>query len=356
MSGLDGQGKFSCKAPDGIACASLAGVYANALQNNLPGQALPPETVTTPLRSRALAILPRRPSRVPCPARANQSAAPRQCDGYGWRPGRTTKKCCTTSRMSTSSSIPAVGSWPTRGAVPVKPIDRSCPQPLSPPRPRIPASVRLSGWSVRLQRRGISPSLPLRGRGLPQPPNTSEPVGMSLSDTLREAFLPERSAHADRLPRRLLREISRMPRLTGILPYVAWQDETRLFALDQGAFGSTRSAGHRFFALRSCRKPAPTTKWRRCWPASSSPARRGPASRSPSTGARTFSRSCGRRRICCRESGTQCPQSIIRAHGKIAVTTTSSGCSRGGASTTTCTVPDSQFFRIRPICYGIFGG
>ncbi|EXI83508.1 MAG: hypothetical protein AW12_02602 [Candidatus Accumulibacter sp. BA-94] len=30
MSGLDGQGKFSCKAPDGIACASLAGVYANA--------------------------------------------------------------------------------------------------------------------------------------------------------------------------------------------------------------------------------------------------------------------------------------------------------------------------------------
>jgi conjugal transfer ATP-binding protein TraC len=64
---------------------------------------------------------------------------------------------------------------------------------------------------------------------------------MSLSDTLREAFLPERSAHADRLPRRLLREISRMPRLTGILPYVAWQDETRLFALDQGAFGERES-------------------------------------------------------------------------------------------------------------------
>ncbi len=44
MSGLDGQGKFSCKAPDGIACASLAGVYANALQNNLPGQVLPEAT------------------------------------------------------------------------------------------------------------------------------------------------------------------------------------------------------------------------------------------------------------------------------------------------------------------------
>jgi conjugal transfer pilus assembly protein TraV len=38
MTGLDGQGKFSCKAPDGISCASLSGVYANAVQNNLPGQ------------------------------------------------------------------------------------------------------------------------------------------------------------------------------------------------------------------------------------------------------------------------------------------------------------------------------
>jgi conjugal transfer pilus assembly protein TraV len=38
MAGLDGQGGFSCKAPDGISCASLSGVYANAVQNNLPGQ------------------------------------------------------------------------------------------------------------------------------------------------------------------------------------------------------------------------------------------------------------------------------------------------------------------------------
>lgn len=38
MTGLDGQGSFSCKAPDGISCASLSGVYANAVQNNLPGQ------------------------------------------------------------------------------------------------------------------------------------------------------------------------------------------------------------------------------------------------------------------------------------------------------------------------------
>jgi conjugal transfer pilus assembly protein TraV len=38
MTGLDGQGGFSCKAPDGISCASLSGVYTNAVQNNLPGQ------------------------------------------------------------------------------------------------------------------------------------------------------------------------------------------------------------------------------------------------------------------------------------------------------------------------------
>lgn len=38
MTGLDGSGNFACKAPDGISCASLSGVYANAVQNNLPGQ------------------------------------------------------------------------------------------------------------------------------------------------------------------------------------------------------------------------------------------------------------------------------------------------------------------------------
>lgn len=52
MTGLDGQGSFSCKAPDGISCASLSGVYTNAVQNNLPGQRTPtkadkvPETKT----------------------------------------------------------------------------------------------------------------------------------------------------------------------------------------------------------------------------------------------------------------------------------------------------------------------
>ena len=48
MTGLDGQGKFSCKAPDGISCASLSGVYANAVQNNLPGQRTTAEAAKEP--------------------------------------------------------------------------------------------------------------------------------------------------------------------------------------------------------------------------------------------------------------------------------------------------------------------
>lgn len=48
MTGLDGQGSFSCKAPDGISCASLSGVYANAVQNNLPGQRTPTKADKVP--------------------------------------------------------------------------------------------------------------------------------------------------------------------------------------------------------------------------------------------------------------------------------------------------------------------
>ncbi|WP_459203436.1 TraV family lipoprotein (plasmid) [Ralstonia pseudosolanacearum] len=38
MSGLDAKSEFSCKAPDGILCESMSGIYANAQANNLPGQ------------------------------------------------------------------------------------------------------------------------------------------------------------------------------------------------------------------------------------------------------------------------------------------------------------------------------
>jgi len=59
MSGLDGPGRFSCQAPDGITCASLSGVYANALQNHLPGQARPADTATNARRAAPVRALPR---------------------------------------------------------------------------------------------------------------------------------------------------------------------------------------------------------------------------------------------------------------------------------------------------------
>lgn len=38
FSGLNGSSSYSCKAPEGVACDSVAGTYANAVQNNLPSQ------------------------------------------------------------------------------------------------------------------------------------------------------------------------------------------------------------------------------------------------------------------------------------------------------------------------------
>ncbi len=38
MSGLGGDSKYACKAPDGVACDSVSGTYANAVANNLPSQ------------------------------------------------------------------------------------------------------------------------------------------------------------------------------------------------------------------------------------------------------------------------------------------------------------------------------
>lgn len=38
LSGYDAADKFACKAPDGVLCESMTGIYANAKENNLPGQ------------------------------------------------------------------------------------------------------------------------------------------------------------------------------------------------------------------------------------------------------------------------------------------------------------------------------
>lgn len=37
-SGLDADSNFSCKAPDGVTCMSVSGIYANAKASNLPAQ------------------------------------------------------------------------------------------------------------------------------------------------------------------------------------------------------------------------------------------------------------------------------------------------------------------------------
>ena len=64
-----------------------------------------------------------------------------------------------------------------------------------------------------------------------------------------------------------------MPRLTGILPYLAWQEDARLFAWIRAALASGKSTPSAFVS-RPCRRPAPTTKWKKFWPVSSCPARR----------------------------------------------------------------------------------
>ncbi|KVV25066.1 conjugal transfer protein TraV [Burkholderia cepacia] len=38
FTGLDAQSHFSCKAPEGVLCESMSGIYANTQANNLPGQ------------------------------------------------------------------------------------------------------------------------------------------------------------------------------------------------------------------------------------------------------------------------------------------------------------------------------
>ncbi|MDP2324944.1 MAG: TraV family lipoprotein [Gammaproteobacteria bacterium] len=39
LSGISGSSdSFGCKAPEGVICTSVSGVYANAVRNNLPGQ------------------------------------------------------------------------------------------------------------------------------------------------------------------------------------------------------------------------------------------------------------------------------------------------------------------------------
>ena len=60
LSGLGGGSKYACKAPEGVACDSVSGTYANALHNNLPSQRQQPSAET------------------PMPSESSQSTAPRR--------------------------------------------------------------------------------------------------------------------------------------------------------------------------------------------------------------------------------------------------------------------------------------
>lgn len=62
---------------------------------------------------------------------------------------------------------------------------------------------------------------------------------MSFAATLKRAFFHERHSRPDALPRSLIERFAAMPRLTGILPYVGWLPDERMFVLDQGGFGAT---------------------------------------------------------------------------------------------------------------------
>ena len=46
MSGLDGESRYACQAPVGVACNSVSGTYANTVHNTLPVQSNAPATAT----------------------------------------------------------------------------------------------------------------------------------------------------------------------------------------------------------------------------------------------------------------------------------------------------------------------
>ena len=46
LSGLQGSSRYACQAPEGVACDSMSGVYANAMQQRLPSQRASTDTAS----------------------------------------------------------------------------------------------------------------------------------------------------------------------------------------------------------------------------------------------------------------------------------------------------------------------
>jgi len=74
MSGLDGSSSLSCKAPDGVTCDSVSGIYANAVRNNLPSQR---SGNSAPTAGKASTAPSGPPTATPASAPAQSGAPPR---------------------------------------------------------------------------------------------------------------------------------------------------------------------------------------------------------------------------------------------------------------------------------------
>lgn len=116
MSGLGGDSKYACKAPDGVTCDSVSGTYANAVANNLPGQRKRP-AASNPAQAERQAPRPAAPPRAPLsPAGGSSAQEPgRRCAHRpatcvcGSSPGKTSMATSTTRPTSTSRSTRAAG-------------------------------------------------------------------------------------------------------------------------------------------------------------------------------------------------------------------------------------------------------
>lgn len=81
MSGLSGGSKYACEAPEGVACDSVSGTYANALHSNLPSQrAAAPTGDKQPSASKPAAATS---ASAPAPSRRPIPTAPFDAAGIG---------------------------------------------------------------------------------------------------------------------------------------------------------------------------------------------------------------------------------------------------------------------------------
>ena len=60
---------------------------------------------------------------------------------------------------------------------------------------------------------------------------------MSFGTALKNIFFHERYGRPDAIPVSLIKQFASIAKLTGLLPYVGWKPNERLFILDQGGFG-----------------------------------------------------------------------------------------------------------------------